>query len=204
MHIYVSLALFACLLKGFESSFYAYLRESRPLWHAFGRLVEQFLCILTWVSTSLACLWTGLESSFYAYLRESRPLCMSFERLRKEILCIFTWISPSLACLWKVWWAALMHIYVGLALFACLWAGLENSFYAYLRESHPLCMPLERLGKQILCIFTWVSPSLACLWKVWWAVFMHIYMSLALFACLLKGLESRFYIHIYVSLALFG
>ena len=42
--------------------------------------------------------------------------------------------------------ADVMHIYVRLALFACLWEGLGGGrFYAYLRESGPLCMSLERL-----------------------------------------------------------
>ncbi len=46
-----------------------------------------------------------------------------------------------------------MHIYVSLALFGMPLEGLESSSYAYLRESRPLCMSLDRLGEQLLCIF---------------------------------------------------
>ena len=62
--------------------------------------------------------------------------------------------GPSWHAFGKAWQADLMHIYVSLALLACLWKGLASRSYAYLRESRPLGMSLERPGKQILCIFT--------------------------------------------------
>ena len=61
-----------------------------------------------------------------------------------------------------------MYIYVGIALFECLWKALVSRSYAYLRGSSPL-------------------------WHVsgtpWRADFMHIYVSLALFGCLWKVLS---------------
>ncbi len=63
-----------------------------------------------------------------------------------------------------------MYIYLGIAIFACLWKALESRFYAYLRESSPL----------------WHVSG-----KSWRADLMHIYVRLALFACVWKVWESR-------------
>ena len=60
-----------------------------------------------------------------------------------------------------------MHIYVGIALFACLWKALVSRSYAYLRGSSPL----------------WHVSG-----KSWKADAMHICVTLALFACLFESL----------------
>ncbi len=65
-----------------------------------------------------------------------------------------------------------MHICVSIALFACLWTGVERRCYAYLCEYRPPCKSMERCGEEI---------------------FTHIYVSIALFACLWKGVERRFH-----------
>ncbi len=51
-----------------------------------------------------------------------------------------------------------MHIYVSIALFVCLWKGLERIFYAYLRE-YRLIMTPERDPKQLSLGALWEEAS---------------------------------------------
>ena len=131
----------------------------------------EFLSLLMSFQPSLGCLWEGMGSSLYAYLRR------------------FSMFRTSLA---KSWIAHFMHIYVVSVLFemferrpgelivcifvsfqpclGCLWKGLESRFYAYLRR------------------FSLFRMSLANTWR---AVFMHIYVVLALFDMTLGRLGEQ-------------
>ena len=127
--IYVTLALFACFSRRLESRFYAYLRESRPF----------------------ACLSKGLKTRFspkawrayflYIYVSLASFACLSnsmksrlYAYLRdSRLLCLSLKKPPPLLVSRTAWRADLMYIYVSLA---------------------PLCLSLERLGEQILCILT--------------------------------------------------
>ena len=64
MHIYVSLALFACFWKVLEARFYAYLRESSPLWHVSGKSWNEYVMHIYMSLAVFACLWTVLDSRF--------------------------------------------------------------------------------------------------------------------------------------------
>ena len=55
---------------------------------------------------------------------------------------------------------ACLSKHVTLVPFACLSKGLKSRLYEYLRGSRPFCFSLQKLGEQILCIFTWFSTPL--------------------------------------------
>ena len=168
MHIYVTLAPFACLSQSLESIFYAFLNDSRILWLCFKLLEEQIfsnlrdsrsLCLKAWKAD-------------YAYLLDSRSLCLSLKGFEEQTIWLFTWFSAPLLVFPKAWREDFMNIYVTRASFDCLSNCLKSRFCAYLRDSRPLC------------------------WQAWRANFMHIYLTLAPFACLSKGLKNRLYAYL--------
>ncbi len=111
-------------------------------------------------------------------------------------LSLFMWFRPSLCWFYLVkvlgpdaWKAQFVAIYAILALFMSILPrksvrtrGLESTICRYLRDSGPLCIDLQRLGKRNLSLFAWFRPSLHRFAEAWKAQFVAIYVFPALFA----------------------
>ena len=128
-----------------------------PLVHVSGEDWKAVVVIIYMIIPSAPYLWRGLGRGFCSYLRDSPNLCLSLERIGKQFLSLFTWFSPLLPVSGEDWEVDFVVVYVILPTCACLWRGLGSSFCRCLRDSSLCCLSLERTGKQILSLFTWVS-----------------------------------------------